>query len=215
MTIKILIADDHALVRDGIRMNLETNQDIKVVGTAANGREAIDKANLLRPDMIIMDIAMPELNGIEATRLICRSLPEVKILILSMYHTVEHTFRAVQAGAKGYVLKESAGDEVVDAVHALARGRLFFGAGVADPFANVETKHHTPTKSPLDRLSFREREVLQFVVQGKSSSEIAALLFLSSKSVDTYRSRLMQKLGVSNITSLVSFALQQGIIPPQ
>lgn len=215
MAIKILIADDHALVRDGIRLNLEINAEFKVIGTAANGREAIDKANTLRPDMIIMDIAMPELNGIEATRLICQSLPEVKILILSMYYTIEHTFRAVQAGAKGYILKESAGDEVVNAVLALAKGRFFFGAGVADPFANVENKHHTPTKSPIDRLSFREREVLQLVVEGKSSAEVAAQLFLSPKSVDTYRSRLMQKLGVSNISSLVSFALQHGIIPPR
>ena len=210
MPVRILIADDHALVRDGLRMNLEARGDFVVVGNAANGRDALAQALALLPDVIIMDIAMPELNGIEATRLICERLPTVKVLILSMYSSSEHSFRALRSGAKGYILKESAGEEVVTAVGTIMRGRLYFGAGVANP---LESPSGDPQKSPLESLSRRELEIFQLVVEGKSSSEIAAQLALSSKSVDTYRSRLMQKLGVCNIPSLVSFALQHGITP--
>jgi len=213
MPVRILIADDHALVRDGLRMNLEARGDFVVVGEAVNGREALAKALELLPHVVVMDIAMPELNGIEATRLICESLPEVKVLILSMYSSSEHSFRALRSGAKGYILKESAGEEVVTAVGTIMRGRHYFGAGVANPLDLSSTGQQTPQKSPLESLSRREREIFQLVVEGKSSSEIAAQFGLSSKSVDTYRSRLMKKLGVSNIPSLVSFALQHGITP--
>jgi DNA-binding NarL/FixJ family response regulator len=213
MPIKILIADDHALVRDGLRMNLEARGDFVVVGEAVNGRDALAKALELLPHVVVMDIAMPELNGIEATRLICEKLPEVKVLILSMYSSSEHSFRALRSGAKGYILKESAGEEVVTAVGTIMRGRHYFGAGVANPLENSCAGLQNPLKSPLESLSRRELEIFQLVVEGKSSSEIAAQLGLSSKSVDTYRSRLMQKLGVNNIPSLVSFALQHGITP--
>jgi len=211
--VRILIADDHALVRDGLRMNLEARGDFVVVGAAANGREALAQALALLPDVIVMDIGMPELNGIEATRLICERLPAVKVLILSMYGSSEHCYRALRSGARGYILKESAGDEVVEAVGAIMRGRLYFGAGVSNPLEQAPGGQQHPQKSPLESLSRRELEIFQLVVEGRSSSEIAAKLTLSSKSVDTYRSRLMQKLGVSNIPSLVSFALQHGITP--
>jgi DNA-binding NarL/FixJ family response regulator len=213
MAVRILIADDHALVRDGLRMNLEARGDFVVVGEAVNGREALAKALELLPHVIVMDIAMPELNGIEATRLICEKLPEVKVLILSMYSSSEHSFRALRSGARGYILKESAGDEVVTAIGTIMRGRHYFGAGVANPLENSGAGGQNARKSPLESLSRRELEIFQLVVEGKSSSEIAARLVLSSKSVDTYRSRLMQKLGVNNIPSLVSFALQHGITP--
>jgi DNA-binding NarL/FixJ family response regulator len=213
MPVRILIADDHALVRDGLRMNLEARGDFVVVGEAVNGREALAKALELVPHVVVMDIAMPELNGIEATRLICERLPEVRVLILSMYNSSEHSFRALRSGAKGYLLKESAGDEVVTAVGTLMRGRHYFGAGVVNPLEISSAGQQNPRKSPLESLSRRELEIFQLVVEGKSSSEIAAQFGLSSKSVDTYRSRLMQKLGVSNIPSLVSFALQHGITP--
>ena len=213
MPVRILVADDHALVRDGLRMNLEARGDFVVVGEAVNGREALAKALELLPHVVVMDIAMPELNGIEATRLICESLPEVRVLILSMYSSSEHSFRALRSGAKGYILKESAGEEVVTAVATIMRGRHYWGAGVANPLDRSSTGQQDPQQSPLESLSRREREIFQLVVEGKSSSEIAARLGLSSKSVDTYRSRLMQKLGVSNIPSLVSFALQHGITP--
>jgi len=211
MAVKVLIADDHALVRDGLRMNLEARGEFVVVGNAVTGREAVSQALALLPDVIIMDIAMPELNGIEATRLICEQLPDAKILILSMYNSSEHCYRALRSGARGYLLKESAGDEVITAISAVMRGRHYFGVGVSNPMEKQPCAQQN--KSPLESLSRREQEIFQLVVEGKSSSEIATLLSLSSKSVDTYRSRLMQKLGVSNIPSLVSFAIQQGITP--
>jgi DNA-binding NarL/FixJ family response regulator len=211
MPVRILIADDHAMVRDGLRMNLEARGDFTVVGDAVNGRDALAQALLLLPDVIIMDIGMPELNGIEATSLICERLPAVKVLILSMYSSSEHCYRALRSGAKGYILKESAGEEVVTAVSTIMRGRHYFGAGVVNPLEHPGYGLQNPQKSPLESLSRRELEIFQLVVEGKSSSEIAASLCLSSKSVDTYRSRLMQKLGVGNIPALVSFALQHGI----
>lgn len=213
MTVRILIADDHALVRDGLRMNLEAREGFTVVGSAMTGREAVAKTVELVPDVVIMDIAMPELNGIEATRLICEQLPEVKVLVLSMYNSSEHCYRALRSGARGYLLKESAGEEVVTAVSTVMRGRQYFGAGVVNPLEGQGQHQQNSHKSPLESLSRRELEIFQLVVEGKSSSEIATLLALSSKSVDTYRSRLMQKLGVHNIPSLVSFALQHGITP--
>lgn len=213
MTVRILIADDHPLVRDGLRMILEAQEDFKVVGEAFNGREAISRAAALRPDVIIMDIAMPELNGIEASHSICGLLPDVKILILSMHYSTELCFRALQSGAQGYILKESAGEEVVAAVYSVVRGRRYFGTGVTDPFETHGVDCHKRLKSPLESLSHREHEIFQLVVEGKSSTEIAALLSLSPKSIDTYRSRLMHKLGITSLPSLVSFALQHGITP--
>ena len=195
MATRILIADDHAMVRKGLRMTLEMHDDLTVAGEAVNGRDAVAQAEALAPEVILMDISMPQLNGIEATRLICRRLPGVRVLIFSMHYSSEHCFRALSAGGRGFILKESAGEEVVTAVRSLEKT----GGGVL--------------KSPLDSLSQREREIFQLVVEGKSSAEIAKLLLLSPKSIDTYRSRLMQKLGVTNLPSLVSFALQHGITP--
>ena len=213
MAVRILLADDHALVRDGLRMNLEARGDFVVVGNAVNGRDALAQALSLLPDVVVMDIGMPELNGIEATRLICERLPAVKVLILSMYSSSEHCYRALRSGARGYLLTESAGEEVVTAVSTLMRGRHYFGAGVVNPLEHPGSGQQNSQKSPLESLSGRELEIFQQVVEGKSSSEIAALLGLSPKSVDTYRSRLMQKLGVANIPALVNFALLHGITP--
>ena len=213
MSVRILIADDHAVVREGLRMILEATGDMTVVGEALDGRDAIEKAATLRPDVIIMDISMPEMNGIEATRIICERLPMVKIIILSMHHTNEHIFRAIQAGARAYLLKESAGASVATAIQAVMKEQFFFGAGVEAP-PNVDRNNsRARASSPLESLSQREREVLQLVVEGKTSVEIAEILSLSPKSVETYRSRLMLKLGVNNIPSLVKFALLHGITP--
>ena len=213
MSIRILIADDHAVVREGLRMILEARGEMTVVGEALDGRDAIEKAETLKPDVIVMDIAMPQMNGIEATRIICGRLPEVKIIILSMHHTNEHIFRAIQAGARAYLLKESAGAGVAKAIQAVMKGEYYYGAGVEAPTKVMRTSRRTSPSSPLESLSQREREVLQLVVEGKTSVEIADILTLSPKSIETYRSRLMLKLGVNNIPSLVKFALLHGITP--
>ena len=213
MPIRILVADDHAVVRDGLKMILESTEDIRVVAMAADGREAIALSEEHRPDVIIMDISMPGLNGIEAARLIRERLPAVRVLVLSMHHSLEHIYRALQAGALGYLLKESAGSEVVAAVRTVMKGNRFFGKGVEQPLEDRHGEGRDTLKSPLDSLSRREREVLQLVVEGKTSVEIAEVLFLSPKSVETYRSRLMLKLGVGNIPALVRFSMQHGIIP--
>lgn len=214
MTARILIADDHAIIRDGLRMIL-TQNNLTVAGEAKDGRDAVAKAASLSPDVIIMDLTMPELNGIEATRRICEKAPGPKVLMLSMHYSLEHVHRAMQAGAWGYILKESAGVEVVHAVEAVMRGHRYFGQGVAIPFEIRSTEGQDTRKSPLDSLSQREREVLQLVVEGRTSADIAGTLSLSPKSVETYRSRLMLKLGINNIPSLVKFALLHGITPAE
>jgi len=213
--IGIILADDHSIVRDGLRMILESQNDMTVIGEARDGRDALAQAETLRPDVIVMDIAMPELNGIEATRMICERMPKVRIIILSMHHTHEHIYRAMRAGAHGYLLKESAGSEVTKAVRAVMQGRHYFGKGVDSPADTDLLSGNDSPQSPLERLSQREREVLQLVVEGKTSAEIAEALSLSPKSVETYRSRLMLKLGINNIPSLVKFALLQGITPAE
>ena len=213
MPIRILIADDHAVVRDGLSMILSAQDDITVEGTAVNGRDAINLAKRLQPDIILMDISMPELNGIEATRNIYRQLPEIKIIILSMHHTSEHVYRAIQAGAWGYLLKESAGNEIVTAIRTVQRGKKYFSAGIEEAFRSQGHNLEQTAESPLESLSQREREVLQHVVEGKTSAEIAQLIFISPKSVDTYRSRLMVKLGVHNLPALIRYAIENGISP--
>jgi len=213
MSITVFLADDHRMVREGFRLLLETQSDIKVIGEAGNGREAVRQAIKLAPDVILMDIAMPELNGIEATKQIVEAHPSAKVIILSMYSTTQHIFRALKAGAKGYILKESAGDDVIKAVRMVHSGKTFLcdeitGVVVGD---YIEKREAGTTEDPLSRLSTREREVLQLLVEGKSNTKIAELLFLSQKTIETYRSHLMQKLGISDLPGLVKFAIQHGI----
>ena len=206
----VILADDHAVVRDGLHVLLEAHSDISVVGDAANGRQAVRLALQLHPDVVVMDIAMPELNGIEATQHIHDASPSAKVLILSMHSTTEHIFRALQAGARGYLLKDSAGTEVVDAVRAVHAGRRYLSQKIASTVLDDYISERSRA-SPLDSLSPRERQILQLVAEGKSSAEAAALLFLSPKTVDTYRSRMMQKLGIGDLPGLVKFAIQHGV----
>jgi len=215
VTIRVFLADDHAIVRDGLRAVLQGQPDITVVGDAADGRETVRQVAQLRPDVVVMDIAMPELNGIDAARQIREADQSTEIVILSMYSTSEHIFRALQAGARGYLLKESAGVEVVNAVRAVHSGQRYLSQKISDKLVDeyVRQREAVGAQSPLALLSPREREVLQLVVEGKSSAEIADILFLSPKTVETYRSRLMRKLDISDLPSLVKFAIQQGLIP--
>jgi len=213
VSITVFLADDHAVVRDGLRVLLEAQPDIRVVGDAANGREAVRQLVRLRPDVAVIDIAMPELNGIEATQQIGEVCPSTQIIILSMHSTTEHIFRALQAGACGYLLKESAGIEVVNAVRTVHAGHRYLSQKISDRLIDdyVSQRQDAAAKSPLARLSPREREVLQLVVEGKSSAEIADTLSLSVKTVETYRTRLMHKLNISDLPGLVKFAIQHGL----
>jgi DNA-binding NarL/FixJ family response regulator len=213
MNITVVLADDHRMVREGFRLLLETQSDIKVIGEAGNGREAVRMAAKLGPDIILMDIAMPELNGIEATKQIIEAHSTAKIIILSMYSTTQHIFQALKAGAKGYILKESAGDDIIKAIRTVHSGKTFLCDEITEMVVGdyIEKREGTVSDDPLSRLSTREREVLQLLVEGKSNTKIAELLFLSQKTVETYRSHLMQKLGISDLPGLVKFAIQCGI----
>jgi DNA-binding NarL/FixJ family response regulator len=213
VSITVFLADDHAVVRDGLRVLLEAQPDIGVIGDAADGRETVRRVVQLRPDVAILDIAMPGLNGIETASEIGEVSPATQVIILSMHSTTEHIFRALQAGARGYLLKESAGIEVVNAVRAVHVGHRYLSQKISDKLVDdyVRQRQAAEAKSPLERLSPREREVLQLVVEGKSSADIADALSLSVKTVETYRARLMRKLDISDLPSLVKFAIQHGL----
>lgn len=206
MSIKVLLADDHTVMRAGLTTLIEIGAAATVVAAVANGRDAVAAAVRLMPDVVVMDISMPDLNGIEATRLIRERCPATQVVMLSMHSSREQVHRAFTAGATGYVLKDAAGTEVLAAVRAAAGGRRYVSRAIGD-----FTIDSTALSSPLARLSSRERQVLQLVVEGKSSAEIAGLVHLSPKTVETYRSRLMKKLGVSDVPALVKFAIQHGI----
>lgn len=212
MTLSIVLADDHALVRDGLRALLETNSDMTVVAVAANGREAVRLAQQHQPRVIILDIAMPELNGIDAARQISDLCPETHIIMLSMHSTSEHVYQALQAGARGYLMKESAGAEVALAVRAVCQGQRYLSQKIADSVVDEYIRQRQAV-SPLETLTAREREILQLIAEGQSSAEIATILVLSPKTVDTYRARLMHKLSLSDIPALIRFAVQHGLTP--
>lgn len=210
--IKVLVVDDHTVVRDGLCSLLNAQEDIKVVGVAADGREALKEAERLHPDVVLMDVAMPRLNGIEATRRFRKVLPSIKVLILSMHQSGEYVHRALEAGAWGYLLKESAGPEVAAAIRAVHAGRRHLSARITETVLEQYVKNCSAA-GPLDSLSSREREILQLVVEGRTSAEIAGEVALSTKTVETYRSRIMRKLGIEDLPALVKFAIQHGITP--
>jgi DNA-binding NarL/FixJ family response regulator len=207
---RVLLADDHALVRYGLRTLLELS-GVEVIAEASEGREALRLARTLEPDVAILDVTMPGLNGIDAAELLREQCPKTRVVILSMHADREHVHRAFAAGASAYLLKGSAHEEVLAAVQAVQVGRQYLSRELA-PVNRADTPDAGKT-GPLDSLSRRERQVLQLVVEGHSSAQIAAIVHLSPKSVDTYRSRLMKKLDLSDVTALVKFALQHGLTP--
>ena len=206
---RILLADDHAVVRNGFRMILNAQDDLEVVGEAANGREAVELAASLQPDIIVMDVTMPELNGIEAARRICDTVPRVRVLALSMHKDGVYVREILKAGAKGYLLKDSSEDDLLAAVRAVGRGEGFLSPGVADAVLNDYRKHVT---NPLDMLTSREREVLQWIAEGKTNKEIAQALTLSVYTVEAHRGRIMEKLNLHSTGELVRFAVRNGVI---
>jgi DNA-binding NarL/FixJ family response regulator len=210
--VRIVIVDDHGIVRDGVARILEKQGHMQVVGTAATGKEAIAVAASLEPDVIIMDLVLPELSGVDATQRILTLLPQTRVVILSVCHTSEHVFRALRAGARGYVSKEAAGAELVSAVEAVFVGATYLSPRITEIVVGGLLQK-SELHSPLDRLSGREREVLHLTAGGSSSAEIARQLSLSRKTVDTYRSRLMEKLGVADRTGLIHFAVEHAMTP--
>lgn len=210
--IDVLLADDHAVIRDGLRALLETQPDIDVCADAGNGREAVRLAAEHGPDVAVLDIAMPELNGIDATIQIREQCPDTQVVILSAHATLEFVARALRAGALGYLLKEAAGAEVIAAIRAAHAGRRYLCEKVTDLVVADYTHYKQHVTSPLEELSGREREVLQLVAEGRTSAEIAERLSLASSTVETYRSRIMNKLNVHDLPGLVKFSLQQGLI---
>jgi DNA-binding NarL/FixJ family response regulator len=192
---------------------LKAADDITVVGDAADGRAAVQEVQRLEPDVVVMDIAMPELNGIEATRQICEVLPSTRIVILSVYATLDHISLALKAGAKGYLLKGSAAGEVIDAIRTVNAGHYYLSHEIADAVIKdyVQEGKDTRNDGLLSSLSSREREIVQMVVEGKPNSEIASILGLATTSVAIYRSRLMKKLGAKDLPSLVKLAIQHGL----
>lgn len=210
MTICVVLADDHTIVRNGLYSLLNAEPDIEVVGEAANGCEAVRAVRQLHPEVVVMDMAMPVLNGLEATRMIRGAYPSTQVVILSMHSTTEHLFQAQRAGALGYVLKEEAGTELLEAIRAVHAGRHYLSQKLKETVVgDVQLD-----KSPLERLTDRERVVMQLTVEGKSSTEIAAILSLSPKTVATYRTRLMRKLDLNDLPGLIKFAIQHGLTPP-
>jgi DNA-binding NarL/FixJ family response regulator len=212
--IKVLIADDHAIVREGIRMILALHDDIEVVGEAVDGTEAIEQTDKLRPDVVLMDIAMPGLGGLEATLEIIRREPDSKILVLTQYDNTEYIYRFLKAGASGYVLKKAVGNELVSAIRVVAQGKSFIDPSVAGTVIKgfLEKPEESGEEALYDGLSDREKQVLKLIAEGYTNQQIADTLFLSIKTVMTHRTNLMEKLGIHNRTELVRYAIRKGLV---
>jgi DNA-binding NarL/FixJ family response regulator len=209
--IKVLIADDHDVVAEGLRHVIEAQPDMEIVASVRDGREAVRRAIETQPDIVLMDNAMPELNGAEATHLITARIPETRVIMVSMYSDPVHACRALEAGASGYVIKKSAAREVVEAIRAVRAGKRY----LSEPLSAAVIDRYVSKASTRDAapLSSRERQVLQLLAEGRSMAEIAATLSLSQKTVETYRARMMDKLDIHDLAGLVRFAIKQGIAP--
>lgn len=209
MSIGVLIVDDHAVMVEGLRHLIDAQPDLKVAGCITDGREAVRKVSELTPDVVVMDIAMPELNGIEAAHLIRERAPDTRVVMLSMHSNHKYVLRALRAGARGYVLKRNAAAEVLTAIRSVHAGQRFLSRQITecvlDEFLNGTGDN------PLNLLSSRERQVLQLLVESHSTATIAEMLSLSPKTIETYRSRVMHKLGIGDMPNLVKFAIQHGL----
>ena len=212
--ISILLADDHGLVRKGLRLLVESQEGMEVVGEAADGREAVRLAAVLRPDIAILDIAMPNLNGIEATAQIVKGAAEVRVIILSMHSDESYVVRALDAGARGYLLKDSAEEDLVQAIRTVAQGRPYFSPAISATLLEdyVRTLRQRGLTDSYELLTDREKEVLQLLAEGKSNKEVASLLNLSPYTVETHRTNMMQKLNLHNTAEIVLYAVRKKII---
>jgi len=215
--IRVLLAEDHALVRQGFRRMLEDDPRIEVVGEASTGITAIDQCAKLKPDVVVMDLSMPELGGVEATAEILKASPDTKVLILSMYSNPAYVRKAFEVGAKGYILKDAIEVDLAQAVITLAQGGAYMSPQISNLVIDTLRSGNLQeaTQDPYDRLTLREKEVLQLIAQGKSNKEIAVLLDISVNTVAVHRARLMETLGLHRTAELVLFAVKKGLIQPQ
>ncbi|MCX6613303.1 MAG: response regulator transcription factor [Acidobacteria bacterium] len=207
--IRVLLADDHAILRKGIRLLIDSQLDMEVVGEAKTGREAIEEVRKSQPDVVVMDVSMPELNGIEGTRQICDEFTKTKVLALSMHRDSVYVREILRAGARGYLLKDSEDDDLVKAIRLIHRGEAFLSPAISDAVLADYRKHVT---NPIDLLTGREREILTMVALGKTNKEIANTLNLSVYTVESHRGSVMEKLNLHNTGDIVRFALRSGLI---
>jgi DNA-binding NarL/FixJ family response regulator len=217
MPVRILIADDHEIVRRGLRALVENQPNWTVAGEAVTGRDAIEKAKQTTPDVAIIDIGMPELNGLEATRQILKLLPQTEVLILTMHESEQIVREVLAAGARGYVLKSDAGKDLVAAVDALCQHRTFFSSKVSEMLLHTYLRHGErtePAEISRSRLTAREREIVQLLAEGKSNKEVAQTLNISIKTAETHRTNIMNKLDLRSITELVRYAVRNNIVAP-
>ena len=215
METKVLLVDDHTILREGLKMVLDSQPQITVVGEADNGRQAVELAEKLMPDVIVMDIAMPNLNGLEATRQIKKRWPQIKVVILTMHENQQYLMQIVKSGATGAVLKRSAGTELLTAIRAAATGQSYFSPTIASMMLeDYRVRLSDDGVEDPEILTEREREVLQLVAEGKTNQEIADSLFVSIKTVQTHRGHIMEKLGVHDRTDLVKYAIRTGMVTP-
>ena len=214
MRLRILLADDHELTRSGLRFLLEQQSDWTVCGEASNGRMAVEMAEKLTPDFAILDVSMPGLNGLEATRQILKSLPRTKILIYTMHETEKIILDALEAGARGLVLKSDAGENMVAAVQSIAAGRRFFTSSVVETVVDAYLSKRNAGKQETSILTTREHEVVQLLAEGKSNKDVAGILFITDRTVEGHRREIMRKLELGSIADLVRYAVRNGIIQP-
>jgi two-component system, NarL family, response regulator NreC len=209
--ISVLIADDHRLVRDGLKTIIDSSNDIHVVGEASNGLEVLKKVEELKPNVILLDISMPKLNGMEAARRIRKEHPETKILILTMHEEEEYALKMVRLGVSGYLLKDSTALEVMEAIRSVYNGKAFFSPQIAKVIAESYREAVAGKEDPYERLNDREREILQLITEGHTNKQIAEILFISPKTVDNHRTNLMRKLDIHSTADLVRWATKRGI----
>jgi two-component system, NarL family, response regulator NreC len=209
---RVLVADDHTIVRQGLVGILKASDEVEVVGEAADGAEAVEKATKLKPDVVVLDVSMPHLSGLEAARRIREALPATRILVLTMHDDEEYVLKMVRAGASGYLLKDSAGSELIAGIRALKAGKVYFGPHASRALADAYQSDRPLPEDPYERLTDREREVFQLVVEGKTNAQTADMLCISPKTVDNHRTRLMEKLGIHGTADLVRFAAKHKLI---
>ena len=211
--IRVLLVDDHAVLRAGLRALLEAEPGFAVVGEAATGEEGVTKAALIKPDVVVMDLSMPGMGGLEAVRQVTALGQETRVLVLTMHGEEEHLLPVLEAGGSGYVNKRSADEELIEAIRTVARGDVFLYPSAAKLLLRgLKAKTEPGEEDPVEKLTDREREVLALTVEGFSSTEIGKKLFISPKTVDTYRARIMEKLGLHHRSELVRFALRNGLL---